>query len=89
MAHSISALKRARQALKRRAKNKTNKSNLKGQTKIFLNILSSKKKDEAVAAFKELSSQYDKAAKKGIVHRRNADRHKSRLAQRLAKAFAA
>lgn len=89
MAHSISAEKRARQSLKKRAKNKKAKSSLKTLTKDFLALLDSKKKDEAVQAFKHLSGQFDKASKKGLIHRRNADRHKSRLAQRLLKTSAA
>lgn len=88
MAHSVSAFKRARQNAKGRLRNREAKSELKLLTKKLLALISSKKKEEAVKAFLEISSRFDKAAKKGIIHKNNASRHKSRLAQRLAKSIA-
>ena len=49
-------------------------------------MLSAGKKDEAGKAYQGLSSALDKAVKSGAVHRSTADRKKSRLAIRLAKA---
>jgi len=52
----------------------------------FAELLATGKKEEAAASLRLLSSAFDKAAKQGIVHRATADRKKSRLAIRLAKA---
>ena len=41
-------------------------------------------KDGATSALKDVSSAYDKAAKKGVIHRNKADNKKSRLSK-LAK----
>jgi small subunit ribosomal protein S20 len=86
--HSVSAAKRVRQNLKRRQKNRETKAELKSLTKKLLGLLKSKKKEESIQAYRTLASHYDRAAKKGIVHKRNASRHKSRLAQRLAQSIA-
>ena len=89
MPHSISAAKRVRQTLKKRLKNKGIKADLKSLTKKLVSLIQAKKKSEALTALREISSQYDQAAKKGIIHKNNASRHKSRLAQRLTRSFAA
>lgn len=88
MPHSISAAKRVRQNLKRRDKNRKGKSELKTLTKDLLALIDGKKKEEAQTAFKKISSIYDRAAKKKLIHKNNANRHKARLAQRLARAIA-
>jgi small subunit ribosomal protein S20 len=52
----------------------------------YLELLSAGKKDDAAKELRTLSSAFDKAAKSGVLHRATADRKKSRLALRLAKA---
>ncbi|MBI1884223.1 MAG: 30S ribosomal protein S20 [Chlamydiae bacterium] len=89
MPHSISAAKRVRQNLTRRTRNRQTKTELKNLTKDLLSLITDKKKDEATTAYRDLSGHFDRAAKKGMIHKNNADRHKSRLAVRLMKAFAA
>ncbi|MBI1871147.1 MAG: 30S ribosomal protein S20 [Chlamydiae bacterium] len=89
MAHSISAEKRNRQNQKKRLANRKIKADLKSMTKKFLSSIEAKKKEDSLKTFKILSSQFDRAAKKGVFHKNNASRHKSRLSQHLAKAFAA
>ena len=88
MAHSQSALKRARQNAKGRLRNREAKSELKSLAKKLLALISAKKNEEAAKAFVEISSRFDNAAKRGIIHKNNANRHKSRLAQRIAKSVA-
>jgi len=88
MAHSQSALKRARQNAKGRLRNRETKYELKSLSKKLLALINAKKNDEAAKVFIDISSRFDKAAKKGIIHKNNASRHKSRLAQRLAKSVA-
>lgn len=88
MPHSISAAKRVRQNQKRRLRNKKIKAELKSLTKKLLGLITAKNKEESLALFRTLSSKFDRAAKKDVVHKNNASRHKSRLSQRIARAFA-
>jgi small subunit ribosomal protein S20 len=74
-----SAVKRARQAIKRRTARMAVKSKLRGTVK----------KASAVKTGEQLPlaySQIDKAAKKGVLHRNTAARMKSRLAKTVKKA---
>ena len=89
MAHSISAYKRARHSLKINLRNRKIKAELRKLSKDLLALVSQKKKDESIKAFKILSGHFDRAAKGGVIHKNNASRHKSRLANRLEKGFAA
>ena len=43
------------------------------------------KKKEAVEAVEKAASELDRAASKGVIHKNNAARRKSRLMNRLAK----
>ena len=38
-------------------------------------------REEAAGAYREVVALLDKAAGRGLIHKRNADRHKSRLAR--------
>ncbi len=69
---------------KRRAmRNLSVNSRLKTETKKFIDLVASKKMDEAKIQLKKLFSELDKASSKGIIHRNTASRKKSRLAKRL------
>jgi small subunit ribosomal protein S20 len=52
-------------------------------------IAGAAKAPETAAALREAVVALDKAASKGVIHRNNAARRKSRLMQRLNKALAA
>lgn len=81
MAHSKSALKRWRQSLKRRDRNRAGK----GRTRTILNrALTAVASDASSAeeAVKSALSALDKAAQKGIIHKNAASRSKSRLLKR-------
>jgi ribosomal protein S20 len=54
--------------------------------KKFQGLIATKNTSEAKTMLKELFSQLDKAAKKNILRPGTADRKKSRLAKRVAKA---
>ena len=76
------AEKWVRQSLKRTVANKDRKTRLKT---IFKKALT-----ERDAEFsKSVESEYDKAAKTGVIHKNKAARKKSRLAKALAKAVVA
>jgi len=89
MAHSLSAQKRVRQSEKARIRNRSAKSAMKTQVKKFAAALGSTDLTAAEAALRVACRALDKAATKGIVHKRTAARQKSRLAARLNAAKAA
>lgn len=68
---------------KRALRNQSVKSALKTQTKKIIELLSSKKIDEARKELKLLISQLDRAKSKGIIHKNSASRKKSRLMKKL------
>lgn len=80
-----SALKEARKNLKRRSTNKAVKSRIKTAVKKFETALTEKNYEKAKEFLKSVSVVLDKAAKKKIIHRKNASRKISRLSMRLAK----
>ncbi|OGS46055.1 MAG: 30S ribosomal protein S20 [Elusimicrobia bacterium RIFOXYD2_FULL_34_15] len=80
-----SVLKEARKNVKRRLVNKAVKSRIKTAIKKFESALTEKNAEKAKELLKAVSSVLDKAAKRNVIHRKNASRKISRLAQRLAK----
>ena len=81
MPNNAAAKKRMRQEQKRRLHNRSVKSLVKTQiTKARNAVALDENAEEAVrAAVREL----DRAAKKGVIHRNNAARRKSRLMKQL------
>jgi small subunit ribosomal protein S20 len=88
MANIKSQIKRDRQNEKRRKRNQGVRSSLKTATKRATTAAESGDADAATAALGEASRAYDKAASKGMLHRRAAARHKSRLAKAANRAAA-
>ncbi|HEU5230398.1 MAG TPA: 30S ribosomal protein S20 [Ktedonobacteraceae bacterium] len=85
MPNNAAAEKRMRQEQKRRAHNRSIKSLVKTEvTKARVAIASTSiKAEDATAAVKSAVSELDRAAKKGVIHKRNAARRKSRLMKQL------
>ena len=83
MAHSLSAKKRVRQNAKRRALNKWRMKAMRDAIKTFTTALAGGSNDEAVKAFREAAATVDKSAQKGVIHRNQAARRKSRMNARL------
>ncbi|AAX17568.1 MULTISPECIES: 30S ribosomal protein S20 [Borrelia] len=79
MGNNPSALKRARQNLKRNLRNVSVKSELKTIEKRCMNLIREGKKEEALEFFKFVSKKLDTAARKRIIHRNKAARKKSNL----------
>jgi small subunit ribosomal protein S20 len=79
-----SAKKSIRKDRKRRLHNLAIESDLKTLIKKLNSLISSSKKDEAAKLLSIVMSKLDKAAKKNIIKRRNADRKKSRLSAKIA-----
>ena len=85
MANHFSALKRARQTVKRTATNRANTSRLRGSLRDLREILEKGDKATAEKTYRETVSAPDKAIQKGVIHKNTAARYKSRLAARVAK----
>ena len=83
MAHSLSAKKRVRQALKRRARNRARKEVIKDQVKAFNVALAGGDMSKAEQELRKVVSRLDKVASKGTLHRKTASRKRSRLARKL------
>ena len=79
-----SAKKRVRVEAKRRARNKAVKSTVRTQvTKARTAIAAAPTEPTTVEAVRDAMSQLDRAVSKGVLHRNNAARRKSRLMHRL------
>jgi small subunit ribosomal protein S20 len=83
MAHSLTAKKRIRQNAKRRARNRWRTKTMKGAIKSFLDTLAHGSVDDARTAYRAAASAIDRTAQKGVIHRNQAARRKSRLNARL------
>ncbi len=70
--------------IKRKAtRNQAVRSRLKTETKKFIDLVASKKMDEAKKQLNTLISGLDRASSKGIIHKNTASRKKSRLMKKL------
>ena len=79
LANHKSALKRHRQSLKLRAKNRVYRTRVKNMIKAVHEAVTANDQDKAQEALRVAASMLDKAATKGVIHRRNAARRISRL----------
>jgi len=78
---NLSALKRVRQAEKRRMRNRAMKSAIKTIAKKVEAAVANKDRDEAQRTLREAMKLISKAASKGILHRNTASRKISRLSK--------
>lgn len=83
MANSKSAEKRARQATASRARNVTQRSQVRTSIKRVVTATESGDKGQAATALKAAQPVIDAMARKGIIHKNKAARHKSRLNKRI------
>ncbi len=83
MANIKSAIKRIRSSKRRAVRNKTARTYAKSTVKAAREAIESN--TNVTAALNTAASALDKAAEKGIIHKRNAARRKSRLAKAAAK----
>jgi len=81
-----SAEKRVRQTKIRRLRNKSVKTRFRNVTKELLVAIETKESPEKINELLSLSfSVLDNAAKKGVIHKRQASRRKARLTARVKK----
>jgi small subunit ribosomal protein S20 len=78
---NLSAIKRARQAEKRRLRNKTVKTEIKTVAKKLEAAVAGKRKEEAQKTLLEAAEVISKAATKGVIHKNTASRKISRLSR--------
>ena len=83
MANSPQARKRARQALRHRARNVSDRSKVRTYIKKVVATVDTGDAEAANAALKEAIPVIDKMAGKGIMHRNKVARHKSRLSRKV------
>ncbi|UCF95717.1 MAG: 30S ribosomal protein S20 [Desulfobacterales bacterium] len=83
MANHKSALKRARQNEERRLRNKSTKTRIKKAVKDVRLGVSEASRDNALRNLDTAKSIIDRAAKKGVIHKKTAARKISRLARRV------
>ena len=84
MATHKSAIKRHRQSLKRRARNRFAKSTIRSQIKSALQSIESGNKEQAKEAATTATTLLDKAAIQGVLHKNTARRKISRLQKKIA-----
>lgn len=82
MPQHASAAKRARQGVRRAARNRANLTRMKTLIK---KVRSVKGKAEAAAALKAATKFLDKLASKGVIHRNKAANQKSKLTKLVNK----
>ncbi len=79
MANHKSALKRHRQSLKRRARNRISKTRIKNTIKVVRTAIEENDIAKAQEALVEATSILDRAARKNVIHASQAKRRISRL----------
>ena len=85
MANTASAKKRIRQNVKRRTRNQVSRTRARTYIKRARVALEQDSAEVASEAVHFAISEIDRAASKGVIHKRNASRRKSRLMQQLHK----
>jgi len=83
MANTRSAAKQARAAIRRRTLNRSQMTTVRASEKKIRSLVKAGNADEAAKLLPKFQSQIDRAAKKGVVHKNTASRHKQRVAALL------
>lgn len=83
MANSKSAIKRLRSADRRRLRNRAHRGRARTAVKKARHLIDAGQVEEAREAVRAAAIALDKAAQKGIIHKNNASRRKSRLMQQF------
>tara|TARA_X000001036_G_scaffold289062_1_gene268552 strand:+ start:1033 stop:1347 length:315 start_codon:yes stop_codon:yes gene_type:complete len=84
MANTKSAIKRIRRISKQTSVNKARRSRYKNALKKMNELISNKKKSEALKFLPKLNSELMKVTKTGIIKKQNASRNVSRITKKIA-----
>lgn len=85
MANTNQAKKRVRQAEQHRVRNTGDRSALRTSVKKVVAAVGADDAAKAQEAYREAVPMIDRMARKGIIHKNKAARHKSRLNQHIRK----
>jgi small subunit ribosomal protein S20 len=85
LANIKSAIKRIRSSRRKQAANLAVRSHARSAVRSAREAIQSGTVEEKALALKAAYSALDRAAQKGVIHKRNAARRKSRLMKQLAK----
>jgi small subunit ribosomal protein S20 len=83
MANHASALKAHRQSVRRKNRNRSNRSAVRTALKTYNETLSDGKVEEAKKALPQIYAEFDQAIRKGVMSPNAAARNKSRLTKHL------
>ncbi len=83
MAHSRTAKKRIRQNIAARSLNRWRLVNLRNAMKEFNESMLHGSNEQAAESYKKVAQVLDRTASKGVIHKNQAARRKSRLSARL------
>ena len=83
MANSAGSKKRARQAVKRNKHNSQIRAKVRTFVKKVIAAIDSGDKKEATSGFTEMQKNVDQAVSKGLIHKNQAARKKSRLISQI------
>ncbi|MCD6553184.1 MAG: 30S ribosomal protein S20 [Chloroflexi bacterium] len=86
MANTKSAIKRIRSSRRKQERNRVFRSRARTFVKKARRLIEEGQFDEAEEVVRQAISALDKAAEKGIIHKNNAARRKSRLMRRFNQA---
>jgi small subunit ribosomal protein S20 len=84
MANIKSAVKRNRQNIIQRERNRSQRSRMRTRIKQLRTAIESGEADTAKSLLSDTLSLIDRTAQKGVIHTRTADRYKSRLSRAVA-----
>lgn len=79
-----SVIKRHRQSLVRRERNRSMRSRLRHAIRSLREKIDAQDAEQARVELHAVTRELDKAATKGLIHKNNASRHISRLASQVA-----
>ncbi len=83
MANSAGSRKRARQAVKRNQHNSQIRAKVRTFVKKVAYAVAAGEKEEAVSGFASMQKNLDQAVSKGLIHKNQAARKKSRLSAQI------
>ena len=83
MANSAGSRKRARQAVKRNKHNSQIRAKVRTFVKKVVYAVTAGNEKEAISGFKEMQKNVDQAVNKGLIHKNQAARKKSRLISQI------
>jgi small subunit ribosomal protein S20 len=86
LANTKSAIKRIRTSERRRRINQVHRTKARTYIKRTRSLIAAGQLEDAEVTAKQAVSALDKAVQKGVIHKNNAARRKSRLMQHLSQA---